>query len=116
MKASLTVTAEKLTVDVVADRLLSGELRNSRAETSKVFDLEVLISRVEEGETRARAANLPLPDSQAETVREALQMVIEQARGVINQSLASGRQIPRVDPPAAPEENESRFVVPLVVQ
>ena len=117
MKAGLTISAVEPTAEErMADRPRSSELRSTRAEAANVFDLEVLISRMEEGETRARAANLPLPASRAATVREALQMVIEQARGMIAQSLASATAIPWVDPPAVPDEDESRFIVPLVMQ
>ena len=116
MKAGLTISAELTAEERMADRPRSSELRSSRAEAANVFDLEVLISRMEEGETRARAANLTLPASRAATVREALQMVIEQARGIITQSLANATTIPWVDPPALPDDDESRFIVPLVME
>jgi hypothetical protein len=82
---------------------------------SAVYDLEVLICRVGDGETRARAANLPLPESRCATVREALQTIIEAARQLIKASRAGDGAVPWIVPPALPEENESRFVVPLVV-
>lgn len=111
MKAGLATTSENL----VSEQRAGTESRTLRPEASSVYDLEVLISRLDEGETRGRAANLPLPASRAATVREALQLVIEQARSLISESLASDHAIPWVDPPAKPEENESRFVVPLVM-
>ena len=91
------------------------EMRSPRPEAAAVYELEVLVCRVAEGETRGRAANLPLPESRAGTVREVLQSVIEAARGMINECLARDNQIPWIDPPALPEDNESRFVVPLVM-
>ena len=91
------------------------EMRSPRPEAAAVYELEVLVCRVAEGETRGRAANLPLPESRAGTVREVLQIVIEAARGMINECLARDNQIPWIDPPALPEDNESRFVVPLVM-
>ena len=91
------------------------EPRGPRAEPERVYDLSVLLSQVGERGSRARAANLPLPECRADTVREALQMVVEQAREMINECHARDRVIPWIDPPALPDENESRFVVPLVM-
>jgi hypothetical protein len=111
MKAGLAITADK----PVAEKLLATDNRSPRPEASSVYDLSVFICLMGEGETRARAANLPLPEFRADTVREALQMVVEQARGLINECLARDRAIPWIDPPAIAEEKESRFVVPLVM-
>jgi hypothetical protein len=111
MKVALAGTSENR----ISETHVGSELRTPRPDASSVYDLEVLISRLDEGETRGRAANLPLPGSRAATVREALQQVIEQARSLISESLAAERAIPWIDPPAVPEENESRFVVPLVM-
>ncbi len=92
-----------------------SDMRSPRPEPAAVYELEVLVCRLAEGDTRGRAANLPLPESRADTVREVLQNVIEAARGMINECLARDHQIPWIDPPALPEENESRFVVPLTL-
>jgi hypothetical protein len=89
------------------------DIRGPRPDASGAFDLEVLICRIDQGETRARAANLPLKDSRAATVREAMQMVIQQARELITDCAARDRDIPCVEPPVQAAENESRFVVPL---
>lgn len=89
------------------------EVKSPRPEAATVYDLHVLVCRIAADETRARSANLPLPEQRATTVREALQLVIDEARTLINDCLARDRQIPWVDPPESPEESESRFVVPL---
>lgn len=93
----------------------TSELRNPRPEPSAVYEVEVLVCRTAEGITRGRAANLPLAECRADTVREVLQNVVEAARGMINECLARDNQVPWIDPPALPDENESRFVVPLVM-
>lgn len=90
-----------------------SDMRSPRPEPISVVELEVLVCRMAEGITRGRAANLPLPECRADTVREVLQNVIEAAREMINECLARDRQIPWIVPPALPDENESRFVVPL---
>lgn len=111
MKAGVASTTGK----PIPEKHASIEIRAPRQEASKVYDLEVLISRTAHGETRGRAANLPLPASSAATVREALQLVIEQARGLIVESLSRDGAIPWLDPSAVAEANESRFIVPLVM-
>ncbi len=89
------------------------EHRMPRPDAASSYEIEVLICRLEEGDTRARAANLPIADVRADTVREALQVVIEKARTLINECLARDNHIPWLEPTASPEEGESRFVVPL---
>lgn len=89
------------------------DVRSHRPDAAGAFDLEVLICRIDQGETRARAANLPLRESHAATVREAMQMVVQQARELITDCAARDRDIPCVDPPVQAADNESRFVVPL---
>jgi hypothetical protein len=93
----------------------STDVKTPRPDAASVYDLHVLVCRVTEGETRARSANLPLPEHRAATVREALQAVIEDARAMIGQCLSQDRPIPWLDSPQAAEENESRFVVPLTL-
>jgi hypothetical protein len=112
MKAAQAIKAEKPTPEK-HQHFVDG--RSPRPEASSVYDLSVLVCRIEEGETRARAANLPLPERRASTVRESLQLVVEQARSLINECLARDNAIPWIDPPALPEDNESLFVVPLVM-
>lgn len=114
MKTGMAIT-ERVGNHGPIDSLVDLEHRSPRPEASCVHDLSVLICQIGEGETRARAANLPLPECRADTVREAIQLVIQQARGMINECLAKDRQIPWIDPPTLPEEKESRFVVPLVM-
>ncbi len=120
MKAGLAIPSNQPIAEKHAQRELSvdsllSDMRNPRPEAASVYELEVLICRTEDGDTRGRAANLPLPESRAATVREALQMVVERARGMINECLARDHQIPWVEPPTLPEDHESRFVVPLVM-
>lgn len=129
MKASAVIAADLITDDELEsnklgleastadagslpDRIIS-ELRSSRPDAAAVFDLEVLIKRHADGLTRGRAANLPIPEIQAATVREALQFLIERARALMNECLANGKAIPWVAPASAAAENESRFIVPL---
>lgn len=100
---------------VITESQLTHERPAAGPDASRVYDLEVLICRIGEGETRARAANLPLPESRSATVREALQTIIEAARQLIRDSTARDASVPWIVPPSRPEENESRFVVPLVV-
>lgn len=94
---------------------MTSDAHAARADASRVYDLEVLICRIGDGETRARAANLPLPESRSATVREALQSIIEAARQLINDCQSRDNAVPWIAPPTSPEDNESRFVVPLVV-
>lgn len=101
--------------DYTMESQLASESHDTQANASQVYDLEVLICRIGDGETRARAANLPLPESRSATVREALQTIIEAARQLINDCSAGNGSVPWIVPPTSPEENESRFVVPLVV-
>ncbi len=118
MKSGIGIATEQRNAETTARpraEATISDMRNPRPEPSAVYELEVLVCRLAEGETRGRAANLPLPESRADTVREVLQSVIEAARGMINECLARDNQIPWIDPPALPEENESRFVVPLVM-
>lgn len=120
MNSGMAVTAEKPTAEKLALENRSvesatSEMRNPRPEASPVYELEVLVCRLGEGETRGRAANLPIPDIRAVTVREALQSVIDAARAMIHECLARDGQIPWIDPPALAEDSESRFVVPLVM-
>lgn len=92
-----------------------SEVKSPRPDAVGVYDLHVLISRIAVDETRARTANLPLPERRAATVREALQLVIDDARKLIHDSLSRDNHIPWIDPPALPEDSESRFVVPLTI-
>ncbi|MCC6509620.1 MAG: hypothetical protein IT423_10960 [Pirellulaceae bacterium] len=108
-------TADSLSLNERSVETTIHDMRNPRPEAVAVYELEVLICRIAEGETRGRAANLPLPESRGATVREVLQMVIQAARGMINECLARDSQIPWIEPAALAEENESRFVVPLVM-
>lgn len=113
MKSGIAIATETATKPRPESAI--SDMRNPRPEPAAMYELEVLVCRIAEGETRGRAANLPLPESRAGTVREVLQSVIEAARNMINECLARDNQIPWIDPPALPEENESRFVVPLVM-
>lgn len=117
MKSGTAIAAQQRTDGVNSPRIdsMTSDMRNPRPEAAALYELEVLVCRLAEGETRGRAANLPLPESRAGTVREVLQAVIESARKMINECLARDNQIPWIDPPALPEENESRFVVPLTM-
>ncbi len=103
------------TVGQTRPESVTSDMRNPRPEPAAVYELEVLVCRLSEGDTRGRAANLPLPESRADTVREVLQNVVDAARAMINECLARDHQIPWIDPPALPEESESRFVVPLTL-
>lgn len=119
MKSGTAIATDQRAAELASNspqlESVTSEMRNPRPEPAAVYELEVLVCRLAEGETRGRAANLPLPESRADTVREVLQQVIEAARGMINECLARDHQIPWIDPPALPDENESRFVVPLVM-
>lgn len=110
MNAGLALPAD----NVSKDESLPVELRNPRPEAVHAYDVAVLICLMDEGESRARSANLPLPECRAASVREALQMIVEQARALINDCLARERSIPWLEPSVMPEDNESRFVVPVV--
>ncbi len=89
------------------------ERTSPRAEPADVYNLMVLVRKWKEGGTSARAANLPLPEVQSETVREALASLVSQARTVISDCLAKDNQIPWIEPAIEPDECESRFMVPL---
>lgn len=118
MKSALAAPSQQPPVasDTFAmESQITSETHAARADASRVYDLEVLICRIGDGETRARAANLPLPESRSATVRGALQRIIEGARQLINDCDAREDVVPWIAPPRLPEENESRFVVPLVV-
>ena len=78
-----------------------------------VYNLMVLVRQWKDGGTSARAANLPLPAVQTETVREALSGLVVSARELIAGCLARNAQVPWLAPPLEPEECESRFMVPL---
>lgn len=90
-----------------------GEHRSPRPDEAAVYNLMVLVRRSLDGATSARAANLPIPAVCEPTVREALQSVVEKARGMIRECLAKDNHIPWIDPPAPPEDAESRFMVPI---
>jgi hypothetical protein len=86
---------------------------NPRAEGTDVYNLMVLVRQWKDGGTSARAANLPMREVQAETVREALATLVAGARELIADCLAHDNHVPWIDPPSEPEECESRFMVPL---
>lgn len=125
MKASLVSAADQLVADELVsenivlekpalEKAMSGA-RGPRPEAASMFDLEVYISRTADGQTRGRAANLAVADIRAATVRETLQLLIDAARKVINESITRGAAIPRITPPNQPDDAESRFIVPLVM-
>lgn len=113
MKSGIGIVIDKPALSEARPESALSDMRSPRPEPSSVYELEVLVCRLAEGETRGRAANLPLPECRADTVREVLQNVIEAARSMINECLARDHQIPWLEPAALPEDNESRFVVPL---
>lgn len=117
MKSGTAIATEQRAHDSSSTRIDSTttDMRNPRPEPAAMYELEVLVCRIAEGETRGRAANLPLPECRAGTVREVLQDLIEAARNMIGECLARDNQIPWIDPPALAEDNESRFVVPLAM-
>lgn len=84
-----------------------------RPEAVEVYNLMVLVRQWQHGGTSARAANLPIRDVQADTVRDALASLVASARELIADCLARDRQIPWIEPTIEPEECESRFMVPL---
>ncbi len=84
-----------------------------RTESVEVYNLLVLVKQWKDGGTSARAANLPIPEVQAVTVREALASLVNTARQMIATDLSRGQQIPWISPALEPEECESRFMVPL---
>jgi hypothetical protein len=63
--------------------------------------------------TSARAANLSIPGVEAPTVRAALHTLVQNAKKVIEVQLASGNEVPWIQPSEPATEAESRFMVPL---
>lgn len=84
-----------------------------RPEAVGVYNLMVLVRQWKDGSTSARAANLPIPELQTGTVREALAGLVVSARELIGECLARDAQVPWISPPLEAEECESRFMVPL---
>lgn len=91
----------------------ADERTSPHPEAAEVYNLLVLVRQWKDGGTSARAANLPLPDVQAETVREALATLVAEARKLISDNLSRDNHIPWISPELAAEECESRFMVPL---
>ncbi len=89
------------------------ERTSPRPEPVDVYNLLVLVKQWKDGGTSARAANLPIADVQAETVREALTSLVSSARQLITDNLARDNHVPWITPPLEAEECESRFMVPL---
>jgi hypothetical protein len=79
-----------------------------------VFSLEVLMS-TRSGPTsyQARLANLDLPVVVKSTPREAIAAIVDSAKKLIRESLASNKPIPWIDPKLNPAQGESRLVVPI---
>ena len=76
-----------------------------------VFSLTVLVTGKADGRSKARAANLPLKEVEAASVREALSRLVEEAKSFIGEHVDSG--IPWIDPPSPANDSESSFLVPL---
>ncbi len=104
------------TVGQTRPESVTSDMRNPRPEPAAVYELEVLVCRLSEGDTRGRAAQLAAALSPAPTrCAKCFKTSVDAARAMINECLARDHQIPWIDPPALPEESESRFVVPLTL-
>ncbi len=88
------------------DRVGSGRKAN------QAFNLVVLVKERHSG-TSARAANLAIPMVEAATVREALNALVQEAKKLIAQHLATGCEVPWIHPPDEAADSESRFLVPM---
>lgn len=92
---------------------LGREHTSPRPEVEETYTLIVLLRQWQGGGTAARVANLPIPEVQAATVREALSLLVAAAKELITENLARDNQIPWINPPATAEESESSVMVPL---
>lgn len=93
--------------------LSATDKSSPRHDTLDVYNLLVLVRQYKEGGTSARAANLPISEVQASTVREALATLVASARQLISECLAEDTVVPWISPPVEADEADSRFMVPL---
>ena len=106
-------TSQPSELDETSDKSPSSNpLRELKPESVPVYNLTVLVRSGEKFPVVARAANLEVPEVEAQTVREALSKLVSNAKNRIAATVSSS-EIPWIDPPSEPNESESRFVVPL---
>lgn len=80
---------------------------------AQVFNLTVLVRTGEKVPVVARAANLSIPEVEAQTIREALSQLVGAAKKEIGERASNSDSVPWIDPPNEPTESESRYLVPL---
>ncbi|MEC8557571.1 MAG: hypothetical protein VXZ82_21425 [Planctomycetota bacterium] len=80
---------------------------------AQVFNLTVLVRTGKKVPVVARAANLAIPQVEAQTIREALSKLVDAAKKEIGERASNSASVPWIDPPNQPTESESRYLVPL---
>ena len=79
-----------------------------------VFSLELLMTtRSEPTSHQVRLANLDLPPVVKPTPRDAIAAIVDSAKKLIRESIASGQPVPWLDPKQSPEVGETRMIVPI---
>jgi hypothetical protein len=78
-----------------------------------VFNLEVLVFRVDEAFYRARLANLELEPALKSTPRDAIAAIVTSAKNKIRELVSRGEAVPWRTPSALPDVGETRMLVPM---
>ena len=78
-----------------------------------VFNCVVYVGRQPEGGVRARVANLPGLECQANDERAALGQLVKAFKQQLADTLAGGQQPEWIDPPVDPEPHEQTRLIPV---